>query len=89
MLVVPASPAAIDGPVLIAYDADASGEPIESNSGAWRVLDRAASDHGAAVIVCGSRGRGAVASTVLGSVSSGLVHNVETPTLVVPARALP
>jgi nucleotide-binding universal stress UspA family protein len=68
---------------------DASGEPIESGSGAWRVLERAATDHGAAVIVCGSRGRGAVASTVLGSVSSGLVHNVETPTLVVPAGALP
>jgi nucleotide-binding universal stress UspA family protein len=68
---------------------DASGEPIESDSGAWRVLERAATDHGAAVIVCGSRGRGAAASTVLGSVSSGLVHNVETPTLVVPAGALP
>jgi nucleotide-binding universal stress UspA family protein len=63
---------------------DASGEAIESRSGAWRALAEAASDGNATVIVAGSRGHGGLASTILGSVSSGLVHNAETPVLVVP-----
>jgi nucleotide-binding universal stress UspA family protein len=63
---------------------DACGEAIESGSGAWRALAEAASDRNATVIVAGSRGHGGLASTILGSVSSGLVHNAETPVLVVP-----
>jgi nucleotide-binding universal stress UspA family protein len=35
------------------------------------------------VIVAGSRGRGALGSTVLGSVSAGLVHNAELPILII------
>jgi nucleotide-binding universal stress UspA family protein len=62
---------------------DASGDAIESGAGAWRALADVASDRGAAVIVAGSRGRGGLASTILGSVSSGLVHNAETPALIV------
>ena len=62
---------------------DASGEAIESGSGAWRALAEAATDRHAAVIVAGSRGRGGLASTIFGSVSSGLVHNAETPALIV------
>jgi nucleotide-binding universal stress UspA family protein len=62
---------------------DASGQAIESDSGAWRALAEAATDHHAAVLVCGSRGRGGVAAAVLGSVSSGLVHNAQMPALIV------
>jgi nucleotide-binding universal stress UspA family protein len=62
---------------------DAAGEAVESGAGAWRALAAAAGDRGAAVIVAGSRGRGGLASTILGSVSSGLVHNAETPALIV------
>lgn len=66
---------------------DASGEAIESGSGAWRALAEVATDRHATVIVAGSRGRGGLASTILGSVSSGLVHNSETPVLVVPPES--
>jgi nucleotide-binding universal stress UspA family protein len=62
---------------------DASGEAIESGSGAWRALAEVAAERAAAVIVAGSRGRGGFASTILGSISSGLVHNAETPALIV------
>jgi nucleotide-binding universal stress UspA family protein len=66
---------------------DASGEAIESGSGAWRALAEVATDRQVAVIVAGSRGRGGLASTIFGSVSSGLVHNAETPTLIVPPES--
>ena len=62
---------------------ETSGEWIESAAGAWRTLADTAEQRGAAVIVAGSRGRGGIASATLGSVSSGLVHNADTPTLVV------
>jgi nucleotide-binding universal stress UspA family protein len=64
---------------------DARALAVESAPGAWRALTAAARTEEAAVVVTGSRGRGAVASTLLGSVSSGLVHNAEVPVLV--ARA--
>jgi nucleotide-binding universal stress UspA family protein len=72
--------------VALALDAglDADGQQVESGSGAWRALADAAERHGAVAIVAGSRRRGAVASTLLGSVSSGLVHNAGTPALIVP-----
>jgi len=71
--------------VALARDAgfDASGETLESDGSAWHAIADAAERHGAALIVAGSRGRGRVASALLGSVSSGLVHNAETPTLVI------
>ena len=71
--------------IALARDAgfNASGEATESGAGAWRALSELADRHAAAVIVCGSRGRSSVASALLGSVSSGLVHNAQTPTLLV------
>ena len=69
-----------DGELVIARAVEAAGSP-------WHGLLAAARAEGAAVIVVGSRGRGAIASTVLGSVSSGLVHNADVPVLVVPDHA--
>jgi nucleotide-binding universal stress UspA family protein len=70
--------------VALARDAgfDVSGESLESSGSTWHAIADAAERHDAAVIVAGSRGRGGVKSALLGSVTSGLVHNAETPTLV-------
>ncbi|HEY6891686.1 MAG TPA: universal stress protein [Solirubrobacter sp.] len=56
----------------------------ESGHGAAQALLKGARVANAAVLLVGSRGRGAVASTVLGSVASGLVHAAALPVLVVP-----
>jgi nucleotide-binding universal stress UspA family protein len=63
---------------------DAVGETLESDAGVWRVVATAAREHGAAVIVSGARGIGGARSALLGSVSSGLIHNADLPVLVVP-----
>jgi nucleotide-binding universal stress UspA family protein len=63
---------------------DAVGETVASDDGDWRALATAARTHGASVIATGSRGLGAARSALLGSVSSGLIHNAELPILVVP-----
>ena len=71
--------------VALAAKAGLIAHPLElrSTQRAWRPLEAAAREHRAAVIVVGSRGRGAARSTVLGSVSSGLAHNATIPVLVV------
>jgi nucleotide-binding universal stress UspA family protein len=50
----------------------------------WRAILDVASETGADLIVVGTRGRTAVQSALLGSVSSALVHHSELPVLVVP-----
>jgi nucleotide-binding universal stress UspA family protein len=77
----------VDEGVALAREAglDAGGDAYESGSGAWRAIAAAARAQGAAAIVVGSHGHGRAGSVLLGSVSSGLVHNAEAPTLVVPA----
>ena len=66
---------------------EATGAVLESDVGRWRVIAAAGDDRDAAAIVTGSRGRGNVSSVLLGSVSSGLVHNADRPTLVVTSRS--
>ena len=55
----------------------------ESGRGDWHALMKAAETSHAAALLVGSRGRGAVASTILGSVASALVHAAAMPVLVV------
>ena len=53
----------------------------------WRVVLDAADEEAAELVVLGSRGRSAIGSMVLGSVSYGVVHNSERPVLIVPPLA--
>ncbi|MDH3730854.1 MAG: universal stress protein [Acidimicrobiia bacterium] len=71
------------GPILEGVDAervDLEGYPADA-------VAKYASEHGADMIVVGSRGRGAVASLVLGSTSHRLIHIAECDLLVVKEAA--
>jgi nucleotide-binding universal stress UspA family protein len=50
----------------------------------WRAILDAAEEEAAVLIVLGSRGRSPVTSTVLGSVSYGVVNNSDRPVLIIP-----
>jgi nucleotide-binding universal stress UspA family protein len=63
---------------------DAEPRALQGKPKAWPALLEAADAVGAAVIVIGSRGLGAVKSALYGSVSSGLLHHARRPVLVVP-----
>src|SRR5687767_3250265 len=65
---------------------EARAEAIQTSGPVWCTLRDSAEAHGSPVIVVGARGRGAMSATVLGSVSSALVHNAHMPILVVPPR---
>lgn len=64
---------------------EARPETVEAAGSAWYGLLSVSRAAGAAVVVA-SRGRGGLSSALLGSVSSGLVHNADLPVLVVPSR---
>jgi nucleotide-binding universal stress UspA family protein len=78
--------AALDraGTLVAEQAVDAEEEILEGNPPDRVVeLARARNAH---LIVVGSRGLGAVAGAVLGSVSSGIIHRADRPVLVVPRR---
>ena len=49
-----------------------------------KTIDEVAEDLDAGLIVCGQRGRGAVGSALLGSVSHGLAAHTKRPVLIAP-----
>ena len=63
---------------------EAQSRALRGRPKAWPTLLEEADRIDAAVIVAGSRGLGGVASALLGSVSSGLLHHGRRPLLVVP-----
>ncbi len=58
----------------------------EARGGDWHALLQGARDTGAVAVLVGTRGRGAMTATVLGSVASGLVHAAALPVLVIPEQ---
>ena len=62
---------------------------VPQDGSAWQALLATAEEQGAGVIVAGARGRSAIASALLGSVSNGLVQHSRVAILVVPATAVP
>jgi nucleotide-binding universal stress UspA family protein len=57
------------------------GEATES---AARTIEEVADEVGAGLIVCGQRGRGAIGSALLGSVSHALAAHTKRPVLIAP-----
>jgi nucleotide-binding universal stress UspA family protein len=88
-LVAEAEAAAAEG-VRLAEAVDLAAEPAVAagERQPWEPILAAAAERGADVVVCGSRGRGAVARSVLGSTSSSLLHHAKTAVLVVPDAEL-
>ena len=75
-----------DGVRLAAAGAlEARAEAMQARGPLWCSLRDGAEAHGSPAIVVGSRGRGSVAATVLGSTSAALVHHARLPILVVPS----
>lgn len=67
------------------YGLDAEIVSVSPSGGpAWAALLDAAHRTDAEVLVCGTRGRGAFARSLLGSTSWSLLHNTDVPLLVVP-----
>lgn len=64
-------------------------EAVHESRNTWSALRDCAQRHEAGVVVAGARGRSGVASVLLGSVSSGLVHHAPAPVLVVPGTVDP
>jgi nucleotide-binding universal stress UspA family protein len=64
----------------------AHAEPVESEDGVWRAIVAVAERRNADVIVVGARGRGDIASAILGSVTHDLLGHSPRPVLVVPPR---
>ncbi|VDN95991.1 unnamed protein product [Rodentolepis nana] len=55
---------------------------VDTKPGA--AICKSAIDHGADIIVIGSRGLGAIKRTLLGSVSDYIVHNASLPVAIIP-----
>ena len=70
---------------LLAEEGVDADEEILEGSAAEQIVELARARN-AHLIVVGSRGLGAVAGALLGSVSSGIVHRADRPVLVVPSR---
>jgi nucleotide-binding universal stress UspA family protein len=69
---------------LLAQEGVDADEEILEGSAAERVVELARARN-APLIVVGSRGLGAVAGALLGSVSSAIIHRADRPVLVVPS----
>ena len=65
---------------------DASGRIAQATESVAKTIDGVAQEINAGLIVCGQRGRGAVRSALLGSVSHALASHTKRPLLIAPQR---
>ena len=63
---------------------NASARIAEANESVARTIDEIAREIDAGLIVCGQRGRGALGSALLGSVSHALAAHTKRPVLIAP-----
>jgi nucleotide-binding universal stress UspA family protein len=66
----------------------ASARTAQADISVVATIGEIAQEIDAGLIVCGQRGRGAIRSTLLGSVSHGLSAHAQRPVLIVPAPTL-
>ncbi len=63
---------------------NASARIAQANESVARTIDEVAAELDAALVVCGQRGRGAIGSALLGSVSHALAAHTKRPVLIAP-----
>jgi nucleotide-binding universal stress UspA family protein len=63
---------------------NASARIAQANESVARAIDEVAEEIDAGLIVCGQRGRGAIGSALLGSVSHALAAHTKRPLLIAP-----
>jgi nucleotide-binding universal stress UspA family protein len=88
-LVAEAEAAAADGARLAEAVGLVAEPAVAAGKQPWEPILAASVERGADLVVCGTRGRGAVARSVLGSTSSSLLHHAEGAVLVVPEAEAP
>jgi nucleotide-binding universal stress UspA family protein len=66
---------------------NAAARVAEARESVARTIDEVAEDLDVGLIVCGQRGRGAVGSALLGSVSHALAAHTKRPVLIAPHHA--
>lgn len=63
---------------------NASARVAQANESVARTIDEIAEEIDAGLVVCGQRGRGAIGSALLGSVSHALASHTKRPLLIAP-----
>jgi nucleotide-binding universal stress UspA family protein len=65
---------------------NASARIAQANESVAKTIDEIAREVDAGLVVCGQRGRGAISSALLGSVSHALAAHTKRPLLIAPQR---
>ncbi len=65
---------------------NASARIAQAKESVAKAIDEVAQEIDAGLVVCGQRGRGAIGSALLGSVSHALAAHAERPVLIAPQR---